>query len=177
MKLHPFSICLCALLAIAGTAIAEDTPATTFYTGEGTVVGYDFVGLVPGGLRLNSKFAGTVTDGLFAGSTSEGIDYVLIRPDFVMEMNAREIITIPDGPPVAVTIKGFWVPTMEMPPLEAMLDPDFEFADVEIPGHGAAWFETMAPQYAFLNHTVFSFTGTINIARGEIRLTYRSLAE
>ena len=177
MKLHPFCICLVALLVIAGTAIADDVPVTTFYTSEAALVGVDFIGLVPGGLRLNSKFTGTVTDGLFAGSTTEGVDHVLIRPDFVMEMNAREIIAIPDGPPVAVTIMGFWVPTTEMPPLEAMLDPDFAFADVEIPGHGAAWFETMAPQYAFLNHTVFSFTGTINIARGEVRVTYRSLAE
>ena len=177
MKRHSFRVLLVALLTIAGTALAEDPPATTFYTVEATVVGYDFIGLVPGGLRLNSKFAGTVTDGLFAGSAAEGVDYVLIRPDFVMEINIREIITIPDGPPVAVTIKGYWVPTTEMPPLEAMLDPDFAMPDVEIPGHGAAWFETMAPQYAFLNHTVFSFTGTINIARGEVRVTYRSLAE
>ncbi len=177
MKPHPFGICLVALLTLAATAIARDVPVTAFYTAEATLVGYDFVGLVPGGLRLNSKYTGTVTDGLFAGSAVEGVDYVLIRPDFVMEMNIREIITIPDGPPVAVTVRGFWVPTVEMPPLEAMLDPDFAMPDVEIPGHGAAWFETMAPQHAFLNHTVFSFTGTINIARGEVRVTYRSLAQ
>ena len=57
-----------------------------------------------------------------------------------------------------------------------MLDPEFEPQDADVPMHGAAWFQTMAPQYAFLNHTVFGCTGTANFATGFVRITCRSLA-
>lgn len=168
-------ICLASLLALVGTAFADAHGGV--YTTEGSVVAYHVVGMVPGGLRLNSHFAGTITDGLFAGSTFEGIDYVLMRPDGVMVIDGRSIINIPDGPPIASSFKGYWVPTIEMPPLEAFFDPEFEMPDIEIPGHAVVWHETMLPQYAHLNHTLFAFSGIINIARSEARWTVRPLAE
>ena len=169
------AICLAALLALAGTAFADAHEGV--YTTEGSVVEYHVIGLVPGGLRLNSHFEGTITDGLFAGSTFEGTDYVLMRADGVMVINGRSIINIPDGPPIASSFKGYWVPTFEMPPLEAFFDPEFEMPDMEIPGHAVVWHETMLPQYAHLNHTLYVFTGTMNAARGELRATYRPLVE
>lgn len=170
-------ICLAALLALAGTALADAHGAANGYSVEATVTAIHPIGLVPGGLRMNGHFAGTITDGLFAGSSFEGVDYNLMRPDGVLVANVHMLIAIPDGPPVAVRIKGFWVPTHEFPPLEAFLDPEFEFPDIEIPGHMAVWHETMLPQYAHLNHTLFGFSGTLNLARGELRWTVRSLAE
>jgi len=169
------TICLAALLALAGTASADAHGAT--YTTDLSVVELHFIGLVPGGLRLNSHFEGTITDGLFAGSSVTGIDYALIRPDGVIVMNGHKLIMIPDGPPIAVAFQGYWVPTSEMPPLEAFLDPEFEMPDMDMPGQGVAWHETMLPQYAHLNRTLYVFTGTINAARGEIRGYYRPLTE
>lgn len=169
--------CFAALLALAGTALADAHVAANGYTTEATVTAIHPIGLVPGGLRMNGHFAGTITEGLFAGSSFEGVDYNLMRPDGVLVANVHMLIAIPDGPPVGVRIQGFWVPTFEMPPLEAFLDPDFEFPDSDIPGHMAVWHETMLPQYAHLNHTLYVFTGTMNVARGELRATYRPLVE
>ena len=171
------TICLAALLALAGTAFADAHVAANGYTTEATVTGIHPIGLVPGGLRMNGHFAGTIIDGLFAGSSFEGIDYNLMRPDGVLVADVHMLIAIPDGPPVGVRMQGFWVPTFEMPPLEAFLDPDFEFPDMEIPGHAVVWHETMLPQYAHLNHTLFAFSGTLNLARNEARWTVRPFAE
>jgi len=171
------AICLAALLALAGAAFADAHVAADGYTTEATVTAIHPIGLVPGGLRMNGHFAGTITDGLFAGSSFEGIDYNLMRPDGVLVADVHMLIAIPDGPSVGVRIMGFWVPTFEMPPLEAWLDPDFEFPDSDIPGHMVVWHQTMLPQYAHLNHTLFAFSGTLNLARGELRWTVRSMAE
>jgi hypothetical protein len=43
--------------------------------------------------------------------------------------------------------------------------------------HGAAWLQTMASAYTFVNHTVFGLRGTYNPATGETRITFRSLAD
>ncbi len=77
----------------------------------------------------------------------------------------------PSGLSVGVTLLGSMHDPTLTPPLEAMLDPEFEFADVDMSLHGAAWCQTMAPQYAFVNHTVYSSTGTRNVARGEVRVS------
>ncbi len=172
-----FTTILAAVLAITGTASGDEAPAHTHMTMEASMTGVHVIGLVPEGLRLDSKTAGVVTDGLFAGSAVEGIDHVLFRHDGVMVMDYRGAILLPNGLAVALTLRGFMHDATLTPAFEAMLDPEFEFADIDMPVHGAAWFQTMAPEYAFLNHTVFSFTGTLNIATGEVRATYISLAE
>jgi len=90
-------------------------------------------------------------------------------------LNIRGLAVHPDGATVAMTLKGYLgEPTPGM--LEMMLDPEFEPLDVDIPFHGAAWLETMAPQYAFVNHTVFGCAGTVNMVEGVVRYTCRSLA-
>jgi hypothetical protein len=90
-------------------------------------------------------------------------------------LNVRGFAVHPDGVTSSVTMKGFLgepMPGM----LDAMLDPEFRPPDVDIPVLGAAWFQTMAPQYAFLNHTVFGCTGTVNLVEGVARITCTSLA-
>ena len=171
------TICLAALLALTGTAFADAHVEANGYTLEVTITDTTIYGLVPGGMRADPSWVGTVTEGLFAGGAVTGIDYILMRPDGVIVIDARMSIATPYGLPVAARIQGYWVPTVEMPPLEAMLDPDFEFPDIDIPGHAVVWHETMLPQYAHLNHTLFAFSGTLNLARGELRWTVRSLAE
>ena len=68
-----------------------------------------------------------------------------MRPDGVIVIDARMSIATPYGLPVAARIKGYRVSTVEMPPLEALLDPDFEFPDIDMPGHAVVWHETMLP--------------------------------
>lgn len=175
MKKLLFAAMMAALFAFNGIAMADDAIATPYMVMEVEMVGHDFIGLVPEGIRLHGHSSGVVTDGLLAGATTTGVDYMLYRHDGVGVLDVRGFAVHPDGVTVAMTMKGFMgepMPGM----LEAMLDPSFEPQDVDIPLHGAAWFETMAEQYAFLNHSVFGCTGTVNYVEGVARMTCRSLA-
>ena len=135
------------------------------------------IGVVPEGRRLDSKTSGVVTEGLFAGNHVEGIDRVLFRHDGVMVIDYRGVILLPDGLAVGITLKGFMHDATLTPPFEAMLDAELEFADVDMPIHGAVWFQTMVPEHAFSNDRVFSFAGALDVAEGEVRAIYRSLVE
>ena len=80
---------------------------------------------------------GVVTEGLFAGNHVEGVDRVLFRHDGVMVIDYRGVILFPDGLAVGITLKGFMHDATLTPPFEAMLDAELEFADVDMPVHGA----------------------------------------
>jgi hypothetical protein len=166
-----------AMVAAAGTVVAQGTAIPTFSTHDAQLVRADVIGLLPHGMRVNSYYAGTVTEGLFAGLPVEGIDYVLIRHDGVMVIDSRGVILLPNGLVVAYSLKGYWDAPAEMPPLEALLEPEFQFPDEDILGHGVAWFETMVPEYAFLNHTMFDMHGTYNMATGDMLFTYTAMVD
>lgn len=175
MKKLLIAAIVAVLGVIAGTAIADDAIETPYFVIEAQLAGQDSVGLVPEGLRMDGHIRGSVPEGIRAGATTTGIDYLVMRHDGVGVIDARYIVAGADGVTAAMTIRGFLgEPSPGL--LEAMLDPEFEMPDADIPLHGAAWFQTMAPQYAFVNHTVFDFTGTINMVTGLLRLTGRSLA-
>jgi hypothetical protein len=175
MKRLLLAALLTTVATIGITAAADETNEAPTFVLEGQIVGQDLIGLVPEGLRLNGHTSGVITEGILVGATTNAIDYMHYRHDGVGVIHVRGYSVHPDGFTVAVTMKGFLgEPSPGL--LEAMLDPAFEPPDVDIPLHGAAWFETMAPAYAFLNHTVFGFSGTINMVTGALRVTYRSLA-
>ena len=175
MKKLLLAALMASVLAVSGMAIADDADARPYAVMEIQMVGQDFIGLVPEGIRFDGHSSGVITEGLLAGATTTGIDYLLYRHDGVGVLDIRGFAVHPDGVTSSMTMKGFLgepMPGM----LEAMLDPDFEPPDVDIPLHGAAWFQTMASQYAFLNHTVFGCTGIANFVEGVARITCRSLA-
>ena len=175
MKKLLLATLVAAIMGIAGTAIADDAAATPYIALEVQITGQDAIGLVPEGLRVDVYVSGVVADGLLVGAAAKGVDYLLLRHDGVSVIDARHFLADTDGVTVAMTIKGFGG---EPSPgwLEAMLDPEFEPPDVGIPIHAAAWLHTMAPQYGFLNHTVFGCTGTVNMVEGVVRVTCRPLA-
>lgn len=166
---------MASLVATLGTAAADDVTATPFMVFEIQHVGQDFIGLVPEGIRLDGHHTGVITDGLGVGATTRSVDYFLYRHDGVGVMHTRGFGAFPDGATVSMTLTGFLGEPMQGL-LEAMLDPAFEAPDVDIPLHGAAWFQSMAPQYAFLNYTVFGCVGTVNLVQSVGRITCRSLA-
>lgn len=88
--------------------------------------------------------------------------------------------TITEGPyagaAVAWSVKGFAGDTTTMPPLEAWFDPDF-VPDMDVALRGTAWFQTMDPSHAYLNHTVLAIRGTVNLATGRFRAMAWSLAD
>jgi hypothetical protein len=133
------------------------------------------VGLVSGGLRSDVGFAGTVTDGPLAGSTIEGVDYLLIRHDGVGVIDARELITTADETTVSVHAEGYIVPPFEVPDLRALADPSFSWPDVDLPMHGSARLQSAVPALEVVNRSVYSFTGAVNMARGSLVVTARRI--
>ena len=131
------------------------------------------VGLVPAGLRSDVGFAGTITAGPLAGSTIEGVDYLLIRPGGVAVIDARELITAADGTTVSAHAEGYIVPPFETPDLRVLLDPSFSWPDADLPMHGSVRLQSAAPALDVVNRRVYSFTGAVNMARGSLVVTAR----
>ena len=67
----------------AVTAIADEASETPYVVMEVQLGDQDFIGLVPEGLRIDSHSTGVITDGLLAGATTTGVDYLLYRHDGV----------------------------------------------------------------------------------------------
>jgi hypothetical protein len=175
MKKLLLTAMLASMVAISGTVIADDAPTMATMVLEGQMTGTKPVGMVPDGIRIDGFTSGVFTEGILAGATADWVDYLLVRHDGVGVIDVRGYIVDPDGVPVSFTVRGFLGEPSGLH--EAMLDPDFELPDVDVPTHGAAWFESMAPQYAFLNYTVFGVTGFVNAFQGMMRLTFRPIAE
>jgi hypothetical protein len=134
------------------------------------------IGLTALGLRLDVGFAGSISEGRLAGSSLEGIDYLIIRPDGVGVIDAREVISDGDRVVAAVRAEGYIVPPFPVPELSVLADPDFQWPDVDLPIHGAAFWETSEEDISTAAATVYGFTGSVNVASGVIKVSAHSLA-
>jgi hypothetical protein len=146
------------------------------YAFEATITRVVPIGLVPEGLRLDAYYQGRMTEGPLTGDTVDGVDYLLLRRDGVGVIDVRQVFSGEGGRTVTTRVHGYLTPSGPMPPLEAMADPGFAWPDAEIPMHGAVDLRTAAPELQELNATVYGFTGTVNVARGELRIRAQSLA-
>ncbi|MDA8320044.1 MAG: hypothetical protein M0030_09610 [Actinomycetota bacterium] len=126
------------------------------------------VGIGSDGLRVDLGFAGTVSSGPWAGNPIEGIDYLLIRPDGVGVIDARELITDGDGVVAALHVRGYVVPPFPLPKLPVLLDPGFTWPDVDLPMHGSVHMHSGVADYAGCNAAVYAFNGWVNMSRGSI---------
>lgn len=133
------------------------------------------VGLVSGGLRIDIGFAGNITAGKLMGSSIEGVDYLLIRPDGVGVLDARELIAASDGSRVGAHAEGYVVAPFAMPELSTLMDPGFTWPDIELPRHGSVWLQSGSPGFEAMNRRVYSFTGTVNMARGSLTESARPI--
>lgn len=134
------------------------------------------IGITPDGLRLDVGFAGTLTDGPLAGCAIEGVDYLLIRPDGIGVVDARELISSERAPATSVHAVGYIVPPFSMPELAVLADPSFSWPDVELPMHGSSRVQTADPALEAANRTVYGWAGTVNVAQGTLEVHARSLA-
>ncbi|MGH3548443.1 MAG: hypothetical protein ACRDQU_10105 [Pseudonocardiaceae bacterium] len=100
------------------------------------------VGLTARGLRLDLGLTGSVTEGRLTGCTVEIIDFLLIRPDGVGVIDARDLISDGDRVIAAIQAEGYIVPPFPMPELSVLADPNFQWPDVDLPLHGAHFWET-----------------------------------
>ncbi len=95
------------------------------YAFRGQLTRMSPIGITPAGLRLDIAFAGTITDGPPAGRAIDGIDYLLIRPDGIAVVDARELINDGEGPATSVHATGYIVAPFPMPELAVLADPTF----------------------------------------------------
>ncbi len=142
------------------------------YRLEGRFDAITMVGPVADGIRMDSAFSGTLVEGALAGAAVTGIDYFRVRGDGIGVLDAREIVEH-DGATIAVTVVGYLQPPAGLPPLTAELltDPTFAWPDADFTIEGFATFSTAAPALAHLNRTAAVHTGTVNLARGQLRVT------
>lgn len=125
------------------------------------------IGLVPEGIRMANSFKGRVTRGIFEGASVWGIDHLLLRSDGVAIINAEKTISGPDYH-VYEHVHGYGLPPngAEMPPLDTLVDPSFEWPDVLFPILGTSTFRAALPELEFLNRVVARVDGWFNFATG-----------
>jgi len=135
------------------------------------------IGLTAGGLRIDLGFTGSVTEGRLTGRAIEITCYLLIRPDGVGIIDARELISDGDRAIAAIRAEGYVVPPFPMPELAVLADPGFQWPDVDLPLHGAHFWDTSREDLSTAAATVYGFTGTVNVATGVLKLSAHSLAK
>lgn len=135
------------------------------------------VGLVPSGLRMNLGFAGTLASVALPNMAIEGTCYLVIRHDGIGVINAHELVIDSDGA-VAVSINagGYVVPPMPIPDLAVVADPTFQWPDVDLAMRGWTCPQSGRADLTELNHAVFAFLGTINMATGALNVAARRVS-
>ena len=164
------------------TTVTQST-ATETNTKTGTLI-YRFeaqlgelfpVGIFDEGIRFHNNFDGRIVAGPFAGARIYGLDEFLLRRDGVGEVLAPEAIDAGDVR-AAVYVRGYVVPPegMEMPPMEVLLAPGFEFPDLPFRFTGSATLKTTSAEHAWLNSTIAVLEGTVNMGTGRIEVEARA---
>lgn len=158
------------------TASAAPTLGAVVYRFQGQLGGLNPLGIFDDGIRFHNAFEGHVIEGPFAGGRIHGLDRFVLRPDGVGVIIAPEVIELGDVR-VSLDLRGYVVPPAgaPAPPLEAVLEPGFEFPDVPFRVTGAATAATTAPEHAHLNGAVVVVEGTVNMATGRLDVTARTL--
>lgn len=125
------------------------------------------LGIVPEGLRMANAFEGRVTEGIMKGGRVWGIDDLLLRFDGVAIIDAQKTISSGDIH-VHEHVRGYGLPPedMQMPPLEVLLDPSFEWPDVLFPLTGSSTFRASDPGLLWLNQAVANIEGWFSFATG-----------
>lgn len=132
------------------------------------------IGLVADGIRMHNRFAGRITAGELAGASVDGVDYFRIRSDGVGVVTGHELVEY-NGARIAVAINGYGLPPagLQLPPLEELAAPDFEWPDVPFSIEVFATFETAEPTLAYLNRTTVVHTGYANMGTRELVIEAR----
>lgn len=146
------------------------------YRFEGRLADLYPVGVFAEGIRFHNDFQADVVDGPFTGGRIFGVDQFMLRPDGVGVIVAPEIIE-KDGTRVAGEVRGYVVPPqgVEMPTLDVIASPGFEFPDMDFRVTASLQLRTADPTFDHLNRTVGKIEGTVNMATGRLTIEARAL--
>lgn len=146
------------------------------YAFEGQFTNVVPIGLTPLGLRVDLDFTGTLTDGPLTGATISGTDFLLLRHDGIGQVNVQERITQGDRVVASLRFLGYAVPPIALPELSVLFTPDFAWPDIELPMHGAAFFEAASEEVSAATATVYGISGAVNLGAGTVHIAAKSLA-
>ena len=137
---------------------------------------FNVVGLVAEGLQMSNPFEGRATRGVFEGARVWGIDPFLLRRDGVGVIDVPKTIS-GDGYHVYEHVRAYSFPPegLEMPPLDVLLDPGFDWPDLAFPIQGTSTFRTGAVGLEWLNRAVARVDGWANMANGRLVIETRIL--
>ena len=150
--------------------------AELVYRLEGSLADLYPIGLFSEGLRFHNDFSADIVEGPFKGGRIFGLDQFMVRPDGVGVIVAHEVVEGADTR-VAFDIRGYVLPPdgLEMPPLEVLASPGFEFPDLDFRVLATALMRTAGPRFDHLNRTVVVNEGTVNLGTGRLDIEARSL--
>jgi hypothetical protein len=133
------------------------------------------IGITPEGLRMANSYEGLVTAGDFDGARVWGTDHLLLRRDGVCVIDAQTMLSQSDNRHVYEHVYGYCLPPrgLEIPPLEMLLEPDFEWPDVDFPIVAFSTFRAAAPELAYLNSATARIDGWANFATGGLAIETR----
>lgn len=155
---------------------SEQVDRSLVYRLEGKLSDMYPIGVFPEGIRFHNDFSADVVAGPFAGGRVFGLDLFLLRPDGVGVIVAPEVIE-KDDVRVSADLRGYVVPPagLEMPPLEVLASPGFEFPDLDFRVTATALMRTADPRYDYLNRAVVAIEGTVNLGTGRLAVESRTL--
>lgn len=134
------------------------------------------VGLTPEGIRMTVGYEGVISAGMLEGARVWGVDPLLLRIDGVGVIDTAK--TISDGTTTIYEhVHAYCMPPegLEVPPPEVILDPSFQWPDVEFPILGFSTFRAGRPEYGHLNTTIAAIEGLANFATGRNAIETRVL--
>ncbi|MGD2130655.1 MAG: DUF3237 family protein [Lysobacterales bacterium] len=133
------------------------------------------IGLTPEGLRMANSYEGTVSEGDFAGAHLTGTDNLLLRRDGVCVIDAHTLLTQAGGVNVYEHVHGYCLPpeNLEIPSLDIVAQPRFEWPDIDFPIVGFSTFRAGASELEYLNSATARIDGWANFATGGLAIDTR----
>jgi hypothetical protein len=133
------------------------------------------IGITPEGLRMANSYEGIVTAGDFDGARVWGTDHLLLRRDGVCVIDAQTMLSRGENRHVYEHVNGYCLPPegLAIPPLEVLLEPGFEWPDVDFPIVAFSTFRAAAPELEYLNSATARIDGWANFATGGLAIETR----
>lgn len=133
------------------------------------------VGLTPEGLRMANTYEGTVIQGDFTGARIRGTDHLLLRRDGVCVIDAQTMLSHGEHRHVYEHVHGYCLPPdgLQVPSLEVIVQPGFEWPDVDFPIVGFSTFRAGVPELDYLNRVTARVDGWANFATGGLAIDTR----